>query len=369
MAELEMNYEKEEGEDISLNIQRLIEQQIQTRNDHRQFSPSICYLNKQLEGCNRSYKETAITTGVYDSALSSIPDQEWSEDNYNLRVVSDSHFRTYISLRQVKQDLILLHSHIPFFILRDIFNCTVKKINPNASLIELVLSFFKEINPFEPNPYTDDDDYGTVTNYFDTSIKHILDLLYKYHRPAHISLDPLSTVTATYLTIDLAKAGVHFKPNKKTEVTIKFNSSWTNCTLTMPVLYIEEHTELLLLNLTCYERCFPEVGNYMASYLYALMMLVDSKEDLLKLVESKIITNQSGHQHIVNLIHEFAIEFVPVQFIYSIHWRAMGDYYNKFAGYTRRTYFSGAWSYIASATALILFIFTAVQTYCSIRNL
>ena len=76
-------------------------------------------------------------------------------------------------------------------------------------------------------------------------------------------------MTTTYSAVELRKAGVKFKPYQgdKSKMAIKFESSWGNASLTMPAMRIVESTAPVLWNLAAYERCFPEVGNYIAQIL------------------------------------------------------------------------------------------------------
>ena len=97
-------------------------------------------------------------------------------------------------------------------------------------------------------------------------------------------------------------------------------------------------------------------------------MLVDTKEVLLKLLESKVIS-AIGHQDIVDMFHKLCEGVVLKEFLFAKEWQKMNNYCNSFLGWTRRTYFRGAWSYIASVSALILFTLTALQTFFSIRAL
>ncbi|GKB40114.1 putative UPF0481 protein [Tanacetum coccineum] len=215
-----------------------------------------------------------------------------------------------LSSLQTKLDLIVLDNQIPFFVLQDIIECTILKLDPTASLVELILSFLKDVNPFETNSITGH--HGT----HDTDYKHILDLLYKTYQPPDArSSDRLSTVTTTYSAVKLRKAGVD-----KWKMDIKFNSSPGNTTLTMPAMHIEYSTAPVLWNLSAYERCFPEVGNYIASYAFAMMVLVKTKEDLLELVESKVIRipRPSVRQFDVDTIHELCKGVVPKEFLFAV---------------------------------------------------
>ncbi|GKB89330.1 putative UPF0481 protein, partial [Tanacetum coccineum] len=104
--------------------------------------------------------------------------------------------------------------------------------------------------------------------------------------------------------VELAKAGVNFKPNqnKQGALTIELQSSTCNPTLTMLVLRIEEYTEPVLRNLVAYEQFFQDVGNHVTSYVVAMMKLIDTKEDYLKPRIQIVVVHPSGHQYIADMI-------------------------------------------------------------------
>ncbi|GJV28154.1 putative UPF0481 protein [Tanacetum coccineum] len=154
-----------------------------------------------------------------------------------------------ISLAQpIICDLVLVENQIPFFVLNGLFECTILTFESDLSVTEFIFPVLKLITSFE----------GKLRIF-----------------------DP----------VELAKAGVNFKPNqnKPGAFTIEFQSSTCNPTLTMPVLRIEEYTEPVLRNLVAYEQFFQDVGNHVTSYVVAMMKLIDTKEDYLKLVEYKLL--------------------------------------------------------------------------------
>ncbi|PWA47400.1 hypothetical protein CTI12_AA500620 [Artemisia annua] len=334
---------------------------------------------------------------------------------YRISDCDDSVPAGNISLAQsIIRDLVLVENQIPFFVLNDLFECTILALEPDSSVTDFIFPALKLITPFEGKLRIFDHD--TSTNY-----NHVLDILHKSYKPNSNKEKHASFfVTTSYTTVELAKAGVNFKPNQnepgaltmefqssyepnyKKEIhtsffvptsytavelakagvnfkpnqnepgalTMEFQSSTFNPTFTMPILRIEEYTESVLRNLIAYEQSFLNVGNHVTSYAVAMMKLIDTKEDLLKLVESKIVANHpSGHQYIVDMIQGLCQEVVLKEFSYGQSWRKMDEYCNSGLGWIRRTYFTGTWSYIASVSGLILFLLTAIQTYCAIRSL
>ncbi|KAJ9548770.1 hypothetical protein OSB04_021313 [Centaurea solstitialis] len=197
--------------------------------------------------------------------------------------------RNAILTHSIFRDLVLLENQIPFFVLQDIFDCTISKIQ-TCPLTFGVLMHLKFIIPF--------DVHGAISVDGPNNYKHILDLVYKCYKPQDASSsDQLSRVTTMFSARELAKAGVKFNPNPdhKWKLDMKFTSSWGNATLTMPPMRIEESTACVLCNLAAYERVFPEVGNYITSYVFAMKMLLDTKEDVLKRVNNQVVGNGSSN--------------------------------------------------------------------------
>ncbi|GKG30133.1 putative UPF0481 protein, partial [Tanacetum coccineum] len=125
----------------------------------------------------------------------------------------------------------MLENQIPFFVLQDMFECTYLKFNPSASLTYIVLRFIRYIDLFDYYDLHIDDD----KNY-----SHVLDLLHKLLRPKHTLLTTESSLQSlsTFSAVKLSKAGLNFKPNRDADfpLAMKFESSWSNPTLAMPML-------------------------------------------------------------------------------------------------------------------------------------
>nr|KAJ0220053.1 hypothetical protein LSAT_V11C200060810 [Lactuca sativa] len=94
--------------------------------------------------------------------------------------------------------------------------------------------------------------------------------------------------------MELARAGVNYRANNdanwpmamKLELPrfLCFPWFWCKPTMLMPKLHVHDSTELVLRNLILYEQSslVPEYGT---SYMWAMDMLLDSPEDVAKLVK------------------------------------------------------------------------------------
>ncbi|XP_076895477.1 UPF0481 protein At3g47200-like [Bidens hawaiensis] len=151
-------------------------------------------------------------------------------------------------------DLVLLENQIPFLFLQHIFDCTISKFDQTASLINTIHPVLEHVNPFAEHKLK------TSSN---TTHHHILGLLHEcfQYENATSSEFPKSRVPSA---LELGRAGVNFKRAQHAEwplmMKVKsrrlpcFSCSWGKPTLTMPVLWINDFTELVLRNLIAYEH-------------------------------------------------------------------------------------------------------------------
>ncbi|PWA69819.1 hypothetical protein CTI12_AA280990 [Artemisia annua] len=193
---------------------------------------------------------------------------------------SHSFFDINLVSLYVKHDLVLLENQIPFFVLEDLFRCTISLIEPSLSLVTLVLEFLEDINPFSDKKLVDNIPA-------DTDHDHILGLLQKCYQP-----------------MDLSRAGLKFAPNKneKSILTMEFKVSrlpfhfflMGKPTFFMPVLTIEDYTESFFRNLIAYEQFTPATSKHITSYAFAMDCLLDSQEYVHKVIDSKVFINNLG---------------------------------------------------------------------------
>ncbi|KAJ0611550.1 hypothetical protein HanRHA438_Chr01g0021391 [Helianthus annuus] len=269
---------------------------------------------------------------------------------------------------------VLLENQIPFFILNEIFECTILKFDPEVSLIKLFYRVLAFLNIFRADI--------TVNNISINSTPHILGLLHECYKPQN-------NVTSVYIpsvihsAIDLCRAGVNFKPNRNPkwmmgmEVDLRrfipcFFGSWSKATLRLPVLSVHEFTELVLRNLIAYEQ-LGQTRNYVTSYVIAMGMLVNTQEDVAQLVASKVLVNSIGsNEEAANMINNMCKEVACLEFFYEQQWETLNMYYNgywpKNIAWLRKTYFSSPWNMIALFAGIILFALTIVQTIFTIKS-
>ncbi|KAJ0622596.1 hypothetical protein HanIR_Chr01g0022431 [Helianthus annuus] len=272
-------------------------------------------------------------------------------------------------------DLVLLENQIPFFILNEIYQCTVLKFNQDAgSLIDFIHPLLNLLNIFKDNI--------KMENISISNTDHILSLLHQCYKPQ-------APIRSTFLTstmpsaLDLDNAGVHLKPSQNPtwlmEIGVKlprfpcFSWCWGKPTLRMPVLYVHDFTELVLRNLIAYEHRSSQTHNYITSYAYAMDMLVNTQQDVAKLVDSRVLVNNMGsNEEATKMINNICKEVAQVHFFYGENFEKLNKYCRGYwpekMAWLKTTYFSSPWSLIALGVGTILFVLTVVQTIYTIKS-
>ncbi|XP_076944384.1 UPF0481 protein At3g47200-like [Bidens hawaiensis] len=285
----------------------------------------------------------------------------------------ESNSRILLLHQYVTLDLMLLENQIPFFILEQIFQCTVTKFMPDASLIKLINPVLSYHNLFEA-------DINAENISVDTP-HHILSLLHECYKPLH-DITKHNFDLGIPSAVDLDRAWVNLKPNQNPswlmgmDVTLArftcFFGSWRKPTLRMPVFVVGDFTESILRNLIAYEQS-GLTRSYVTSYAYAMDMLVNTQEDVAKLVDSGVLVNYLGsNEDAANMINNICKEVAWVDFFYEEQWAVLNKYtdgyWQKRLAWLRRTYFNSPWNMIALFAGIVLFALTVVQTVFTIKS-
>ncbi|XP_076927961.1 putative UPF0481 protein At3g02645 [Bidens hawaiensis] len=276
-------------------------------------------------------------------------------------------------VQNVLSDLVLLENQIPFFFLDEIFQCTILQFYPNASLLKLIYPVLCVSNVFETRL--------EFNNISFNNTQHILSLLHQcYKPPDNVTKGnfPLRIPSVS----DLDRAGVNFKPYKNPtwlmglEVKLYrlpcFFGCWSKPTLRIPVLKVDDSTEFVLRNLIAYEQS-RQNDTYVTSYAFAMDTLVDTPEDVFKLVESRVIVNHLGsNEEAAKRINNICKGTLLKDCFYHEEWEKLSKYYDSYwpknIAKMKRIYFSSPWSMITLLAGIILFVLTVIQTIFTIKS-
>ncbi|PWA38658.1 hypothetical protein CTI12_AA580810 [Artemisia annua] len=249
-------------------------------------------------------------------------------------------------------DLLLVENQIPYFVLEDIFQYTILKFRPTMSLTHLIRPILMSFTFLDPENLSD---FRLV----DRCDDHILGLVHKSNRLAFYNLPRNSNIPKFHSVTELDRAGVSFKPNKDatspmamklefSRFSVRHPWSWGKPTLSMPVICIQDKTEIVLRNLIAYEASL--------------------------LVESKIVDNVlASNERAANMLKAICKETVIVDFFYNNEWQQLHKYCNGYwpkqiAG-LKRTYFSNPLSMIALFAGIVLFLLTLIQTIFTVEDI
>ncbi|KAD3336073.1 hypothetical protein E3N88_31592 [Mikania micrantha] len=285
----------------------------------------------------------------------------------------NSYMGKELQLGTIIHDLMLLENQIPLFFLDEMFQLTVMKLRSDISFIQLIKPVIVYNNFFKAKLKFDNVSFGTSD--------HFLSLLHQcYMPPDNIKKDYSTKII--HSAIDLDRAGVNFKPSEDPTwvmgIEVKQNRFpclfwyWNRPTVTMPVLSVDDTTEFLFRNLIAYEQSFQTQG-YVTSYAIAIDMLVNTHDDVAKLVESKVLVNYMGsNEEVANMINNIGKNVSCVDSYYDQEWEILNKYYNGYwpnhIATMRRTYFSSPWSIIALVAGIILFVLQVLQTIFTIKS-
>ena len=263
----------------------------------------------------------------------------------------------------VSLDMCLIENQLPFFILEDLLEAS--SITEYA-LIELTYKFFEErLGSWILK-------MGILEEIDPSEVAHFVDFIRKCQEPSESDRTEKELETTNVPSItELHQAGVkfRFKPGKSL-LDMKFDRG----ILEMPVLKIDDDTEILFRNLQVFEQCHCH-EEYIANYISMINCLVITPKDVEILVRNGIIDNWiHDYQAVTTLLHNISKgnSLTPDDFIFASLVEDLKAYcrrpWNKWKATLKQEYFRTPWAIISIIAALILLILTMVQTVCSLMQ-
>ncbi|KAK9065559.1 hypothetical protein SSX86_014960 [Deinandra increscens subsp. villosa] len=284
---------------------------------------------------------------------------------YKLPVTGNLFSDNKLRSRNIALDLVMLENQIPFFVLQDIYNLTIGKLQPESTLTSMLKVLLDHINPFE-QPLIDEN-VGTETTHY-----HILGLLHKFYQRINFRLPIIEAVPIAHSAVELDKVGVKIRANKMLSwpMAIEFEYpplSSHKPILKMPVVRIDNFFEVVFRNLIAYEQYSP-VENYVTSYAMAMHMLAATPEDISKLGKSGVIFSHLGsNEKASDMISSICKNINLLDFYYTEAWTNIAQYYDSYwlrnLAVFKRTYIDTPWKAIALLAAIIVFFITVIQFF------
>ncbi|PNT46667.2 hypothetical protein POPTR_003G206901v4 [Populus trichocarpa] len=256
---------------------------------------------------------------------------------------------------------------LPFFILEDLLKASsITRYSPaeeEYSVIKLTYKFFEERRDSLMKT-------GIVEEINSSEVAHFVDFIIKCQKPSESDKTEkeLETINVPSIT-ELHQAGVkfRFKPGKSL-IDMKFDRG----ILEMPLLKIDDDTEILFRNLQAFEQCHC-VEDYIANYISTINFLVVTPKDVEILDRNGIIENWiHDYEAVTTLLHNISKEnaLSADDFIFASLVEDLNAYcrrpWNKWKATLKQEYFHTPWAIISLIAAAILLILTTVQTVCSL---
>ncbi|KAL5704665.1 hypothetical protein ACHQM5_023057 [Ranunculus cassubicifolius] len=286
-------------------------------------------------------------------------------------VAMDPLFRTLSMLSSISSDMLLLENQLPFFILETLFNLFIapNKNFVGFSFLDLIQHFFSfkiQLNIVQDVPREKINGEKT---------KHFLDLLRDFCIPSmQTQRVPTESIKVIPSATELHMAGVKFiKATGSGLLAIKFT---TNGIFEIPVMAVQESTEILFRNLIAFEQCFQPVSEqYISLYVFLMDLLLNSPDDVATLRSFGIIDNMLDNEqvsHIFNNISKGNTIVSNTPFYYKIC-KDVNEYYNRpwnsFKAMLFREYFYSPWSSASSIAVITVVICTILQTVSSMMSI
>ncbi|CAL5392092.1 unnamed protein product [Camellia sinensis] len=264
----------------------------------------------------------------------------------------------------LRRDLLLFENQLPFFIVKQLFDMT-KTENPTDSLDNLIGEFVSHFRWITPEP----------SKFLPGDINHLLGLLHycccnKFHlmvsRSDRVKIEDKSLKSAT----ELLEAGIKFK---KIEGSNLFDIRFENGTMKIPTLQVEDHTESVFRNLIAYEQYHPDTSwHHFTAYHKLMDYLVNTSKDVKILTDDGIIRSLLGENEVVatmlnKLGNNIMVSYKGYEKVYNNVNEHCKRKWNLSLATLRRDYFNTPWAFISFVAAVVLLVFTVLQTIFSIH--
>ncbi|KAJ3683589.1 hypothetical protein LUZ60_013816 [Juncus effusus] len=289
------------------------------------------------------------------------------------------------------RDLILMENQIPFFILKEMWSAIKEKIAVDDDVKGLdVISLFKRTQFWQDGLSLDFDKE-------EQRVDNLLGLYYRWNVPIDVrestrhipqlsrswfgsckgrsqrQVQDEGKIPAIPSAIDLYEAGLNFEEKDDEECKNMFDITFENGVLQIPTLEIDSEKMSLITNLLCHENNNLYNENTVASYVYLMDSLINTKADIALLQKFGIINNK------------LASDDVAAAFINSLGEHCSHSKYDNFyapviadvldftkprwrRNWTslRHNYFTSPWTGISLIAGIFLLFLSCVQTYYAV---
>ncbi|KAI4337286.1 hypothetical protein L6164_015720 [Bauhinia variegata] len=180
---------------------------------------------------------------------------------------------------------------------------------------------------------------------------------------------PLVEEIAIPSVAELSKVGVKFEPTKGGLNTIEFDK--TTATFRLPVIHLNDNSEVVLRNLVAYEACIAPERMVLTRYTELMNGIIDAEEDVRILREGGILLNRLKSDKAAaalwnGMTTSVKVTKVPIldKAIESANAYYSGSWKVKVKG-TMTKYVYGSWPCLTFLAANIIILVSIVEAFCS----
>ncbi|KAG6645869.1 UPF0481 protein At3g47200-like isoform X2 [Carya illinoinensis] len=354
MEKLKLKYFKRFLQRIDFNVEILV-------NDIKQHEESVrgCYA-ESIKLSSDAFVKLILVDGCFLIELF-----------YELRFqgaysVSCENLLNPLLLERIILDLKLLENQLPLFALDILFRLAcAPDDDEHPSFTSLAIKAFEVYN-----------DWQFPENREAQQIRHFVDLTKTFFVPSSSQLlspqesNDLPSAVHLYTASQLYKAGVKFKVSSS---KCLFDLKFTNGTLEIPYIGLDNTTETIYRNVIAFEQCHYPCDSHFTDYIVLLNLLINTPKDVELLIRKGIIMNGlSNNDAVASLFNDLGtnISYDGWECAYRGLFRDLNAFYSNtkhtWKATLKRDYFGTPWK-IASTTGVItLLLLTLVQAICSI---
>ncbi|QCE06085.1 hypothetical protein DEO72_LG9g1096 [Vigna unguiculata] len=178
--------------------------------------------------------------------------------------------------------------------------------------------------------------------------------------------DKRPAVTIQSVT-ELDDAGFHFKPVNSLQ-GIRFEV--TKKILFLPVLKLDENSEVIMRNLVAYESLTRDTYLIFTRYVEIMRAIIDTPEDVKLLVQNKIIETKLSDKVVTDLFNGMSTSIRPTKTdeLEEMILEVKIQYEESQWLQKMVRYVYSSWKILTAIAAFSFFVLTSVQTFCSVYD-
>nr|KYP34284.1 UPF0481 protein At3g47200 family [Cajanus cajan] len=264
----------------------------------------------------------------------------------------------------IRLDLLLLENQLPFSILQALFNKFFIDRSNIPSFLKLSFEYFGYYN-------------RSRLSFHNISIKPFTDLVITFYLQHPPETRPLrhsnEFVTQLPSLTELSKAGVQIKVKSDSTSTCLLGLIFSKGVLEIPKLVVHDWTEILFRNMIALEQCHYPDEAYITDYADIMDFLINTREDVDKLVQKKILINWlEDADSVANMFNGLCknVTLSSRNSNYNQIFKELDEFYrnpcNTLKSTLKRDYCKTPWQAAVSFAGIVLLVLALVQTVFSI---